>query len=81
MKKNEEKEVDSKLRKNKEVIIVFKILQSCCFGIFALGLSMGLGDYSKAISLPFSNISITTTVFGGIGALITGIQSKLCEKW
>lgn len=66
---------------NKSIVVTFRILQSICFGVFALGLAMGLGDYGKAVSWPFSNISITTTVFGLIGALITGNQAKACEKW
>lgn len=59
---------------NKTLVITFRIFQAIFFGIFALGISMGLGDYGHAIRLPFSQFSITTTVFGLIG--FAGFKDK-----
>lgn len=68
-------------KKNKNVVITFRILQAISFGIAALGISMMAGEWAGAVKLPFSNISITLTVFGFIGAIITGVQAKNCETW
>ena len=68
-------------RRNKNVVVTFRIMQSISYGVFALGLSMMGGEWVGAVKLPFSNISVTLTVFGLIGAIITGIQAKNCETW
>jgi len=67
--------------KNKNIVVTFRIFQAIFFGVFALGISMSLGDYSSFIKSPISQLSITTTVFGLMGAIITGILSKQSEKW
>jgi hypothetical protein len=66
---------------NKNIVVTFRVLQALCMGVFALGLSMGLGDLAKYYALPFSSISITTTVFGFIGSMITGIFANKAAKW
>jgi hypothetical protein len=68
-------------KQNKSLVVVFRIFQSIFFGVFALGISMALGDYGKYVEWPISNLSVTITVFGIIGAIISGIQAKECEKW
>ena len=75
------KMVEKDERKNKNVVVTFRILQAVCFGVFALGLSMGAGDYSGFIKSPFSTLSITTTIFGLMGSIITGVLSKQAERW
>ena len=40
-----------------------------------------MGEYTKYINLPFSVFSITTTMFGLIGSLVTGNLAKQSEKW
>ena len=68
-------------KKSKSLVITFRIFQALFLGLFALGISMCIGDYSEFVKIPISNFSLTTTIFGGIGALITGILAKTCEKW
>jgi hypothetical protein len=68
-------------RGNKGIVVTFRVFQAIFFGIFALGVSMALGDYTTFINSPISQISIVLTVFGLIGAGITGILSKSSEKW
>ena len=58
--------------KSRKLRVTFRIFQAIFFGMFALGISMILGDITKAIELPISNFSMTTTAFGLIGAGITG---------
>ena len=70
-----------KERKNKSIVITFRIFQAICFGVLALGLSMMAGDYSAFVKSPLSAISITTTIFGLVGSIITGILAKQSEKW
>jgi len=65
----------------KSMVVVFRVFQAIFFGILALGLSLMAGDLSEAINLPFSSFSLTTTIFGGIGALITGILANNCKNW
>lgn len=61
--------------------ITFRIFQAICLGVFALGLSMMSGDYLGYIKSPISSFSVTTTIFGLLGAIITGILAKQSEKW
>jgi uncharacterized protein YacL len=68
-------------RKNKNLVVTFRIFQAIFFGLFALGLSLISGDYVKYIQSPISSLSLTTTIFGLIGAIITGILAKNCEDW
>lgn len=74
-------EKNKEIVKNKNIVVTFRIFQAIFFGMFALGISIGLGDYGNFVKLPFSQISITTTTFGLIGAIITGVLSKNAEKW
>ena len=67
--------------KNKNVVVTFRIFQAIFFGVFALGVSMALGDYSIYIESPISQLSIVLTVFGLMGVAITGMLSKQSEKW
>jgi hypothetical protein len=65
----------------KNLIITFRVFQAIFFGVFALGLSLISGDITGAFEVPVSNFSMTTTIFGLLGAIITGILSKQCENW
>ena len=67
--------------KNKSVVVTFRIFQAICFGVFALGLSLIAGDYSGHVKSWMSTTGITTTIFGLIGAIITGILAKQSERW
>jgi len=68
-----------KLHNNIEIIA--RCLQAICLGLFALGVASGLGDYGKVISLPFSQFSITTFVFGLIGTVITEVIARQAKRW
>lgn len=68
-------------KKSKSLIVTFRVFQSIFFGLFALGLSLMIGDLSGAIKLPFSSFSITTTIFGLIGSIITGKLAEKCKDW
>jgi len=73
--------VDKEEHKNKSIVVTFRIFQAIFFGVFALGVSMALGDYSVFVKSPIGQLSIVLTVFGLIGAGITGMLSKQSEKW
>jgi hypothetical protein len=68
-------------QERKNLIITFRVFQAIFFGVFALGLSLISGDITGAFEVPVSNFSMTTTIFGLLGAIITGILSKQCENW
>lgn len=68
-------------QERKNLVVTFRVFQAVFFGIFALGLSLISGDITGALEVPISNFSMTTTIFGLIGAIITGILSKQCENW
>jgi hypothetical protein len=72
---------EEKKEEHNEFEIGMRVIQSICFGVFALGLSMMIGQYVKYIGLPFSVFAISSTVFGLIGALITEIMSRQARKW
>lgn len=68
-------------RKNKSVYVTFRIFQAIFLGIFALGLSSGFGEYFQFIGFPIGAFSVATTIFGLIGAIMTGYLAKQSEKW
>jgi len=67
--------------KNKNVVVVLRIFQAISLGIFALGISMIAGDYTAYIKSFISTFSITTTLFGLFGAIITQILIRSSDKW
>ena len=75
-----EKIVEKKEEK-KNVIAYIRVGQALCLGIFTLGISMMFGDIAGAIKLPISTLSITTTLFGGIGAIITEVFARKAKQW
>jgi hypothetical protein len=82
MKKKEETiEINLKPRNNKEIIVTFRLFQAFCFGLCALGVSIGASDYGSSIQSPFSAMSIITTSFGLLGSIISGILANSAKKW
>jgi len=62
-------------------VVTFRIFQAIFLGVFVMGLSMMAGDYSTFVKSPISALSITTTIFGLGGALISGFQANRAERW
>ncbi len=58
-----------------------RIGQAIFLGVFTLGLSMMGGDLSEALHIPVSALSLTTTLFGAMGALVCEIFARKAEKW
>lgn len=69
------------IRKSKSLVVTFRVFQAIFWGMFALGISMIGGDTTAYAKLPFSSFSITTTIFGFIGALLSGHFAKVSEDW
>lgn len=67
--------------KNKDVVIGIRGIQAIMLGIFALGLSMMLGDICGAINIPISSFSLTTTMFGAMGSILCEFFARKAEKW
>lgn len=67
--------------KNRNTQITFRIFQAIFFGMLALGISSMFGDVSGAMKIPLSTFSVTTTIFGLIGSIVTGILSNKCKDW
>jgi hypothetical protein len=72
---------DKDVKKKNNIAVTFRVFQAIFFGVFALGISMALGDYNKFIESPIASISITTTIFGLGGSIITGVMAKESERW
>jgi hypothetical protein len=68
-------------RRNKSIYTTFRILQAIFLGIFALGLSNGIGEYLGFLQIPIGTFSVTTTLFGMIGSIMTGVLAKQSETW
>ena len=64
-----------------KVSLSARLVQALFIGIFVLGISMMLGDYSSTVKLPFSSLSLSTTVFGGLGALVSEFVAKRAKEW
>jgi len=67
--------------KNRNTIITFRVFQAIFFGILALGISSMTGDLSETMKIPISQFSVTTTIFGLIGSIITGRLAEKCKDW
>ncbi len=65
----------------KSAVVVFRVFQALCLSVFAMGLSMMAGDYAGAINLPFSSLSLGTTIFGLLGSVITEVFAKQAKTW
>lgn len=74
-------EKENKEVKNRNTQVTFRIFQAIFFGIFALGISSIFGDYSSYVKSPISTFSITTTIFGLIGSIMTGRLAKKSKDW
>lgn len=72
---------ESKEPKNRNAQITFRIFQAIFFGILALGVSSMFGDVSGAMHIPLSTFSVTTTIFGLIGSIVTGSLANKCKDW
>lgn len=68
-------------RKNKSIYVTFRIFQAIFLGVFALGISSGLGDYFKFVGFPIGTFAIITSIFGLMGSVLTGYLAKQSEKW
>jgi len=80
MKDKEQKEEKREV-KNRNLVINFRIFQAIFIGLFALGISMMGGEISSYSHSPISSFSITTTIFGLIGTIASGMMAKRCENW
>ena len=65
----------------KKLAMRARIVQALFLGLFTLGLSMSVGDVSSVWEYPVSSMSITTTVFGLMGAIVCEIFARRAEKW
>ena len=77
----EKKIIENHEDKTRNLIVTFRIFQAVFFGIFALGISSLVGDIGGYMKIPISAFSITTTIFGLIGAMITGNLANKCKDW
>lgn len=65
----------------KTVSIYARIGSVLFLAIFILGISMMFGEGSSAAKIPFSSLSITTTVFGAMGWLMSELTARRAERW
>ena len=66
---------------SRNIKVTFRIFQAIFFGMMALGISLMFGDVSSYMESPISSFSITTTVFGLAGSIITGILANKSKNW
>jgi hypothetical protein len=76
---SEEKGKTKSLASN--ISIGARVVQALFIGVFVLGVSMMVGDYSSTVKMPFSPLSLSTTMFGGLGALISEIIAQRARNW
>ena len=75
------KQETQKQDKNRSLRITFRVFQAIFLGIFALGISSMFGDVSSYAGIPISSFSITTSIFGLIGAIMTGTLANKSKDW
>ena len=65
----------------KTIAIYSRVFSILFLAIFVLGVSMMLGEGSTDIHVPFSSLSITTTVFGLMGFALSELTARRAERW
>jgi hypothetical protein len=73
--------MNNKAIKSKNIVVTFRVFQAIFFGILALGISSMGGEISSYVQSPISIFSITTTIFGLLGSIITGALAHKCKDW
>jgi len=68
-------------QKKTNYALIFRVSQAFFVGLFTLGISLVTGDLSSYAKMPISSISITTTLFGLIGMIMSGYYAKKAENW
>jgi len=76
-----EKEKKEREERRIKGVITFRLFQAFFLGIFALGLALIAGDLTTYAKIPISSFALTTTSFGGLGAIITEILARQAKKW
>lgn len=79
--KKEVSNMEKTERKNKNAQVTFRVFQAIFLGIFALGISSMSGDVSSYMNIPISAFSISTTIFGLIGTVASGILANKSKDW
>ena len=80
-KKDSNSALDQPVDLAKSLPLGIRLFQMIFIGIFILGLSLMLGDASGDLKLPISSLSIATTTFGGVGAIVSEVFARQAEKW
>ena len=68
-------------QKKTNYALIFRVSQAFFAGLFTLGISLITGDLSSYAKMPISSISVTTTLFGLIGMIMSGYYAKKAENW
>ena len=65
----------------KKLIIYSRVFGLLCYAILMLGIALSIGDLSVAAKSPISAISVSTTFFGLLGAIMSEITARRAESW
>lgn len=66
--------------KKMEMISNLRIVQAVSVGIMTLGVSMAAGDLAKMADIAVSSLSITTTLFGLVGTIMSEFMIGRIKK-
>lgn len=69
-----------KLMDDRMIISNIRIVQAISIGIMTLGVSMGAGDLAQVAELAISSLSITTSLFGFVGTVMSEIMIGRIKK-
>jgi len=58
-----------------------RVLSIVFMAIFAIGVSMMIGDVIEIYEVEVSSQAITTTIFGALGYVICEVNARRAEKW
>lgn len=58
-----------------------RVMSIVFIAIFAIGVSMIIGDLVEIIELPVSSQAITTTIFGFFGFIICELNARRVDSW
>jgi len=50
-----------------QIRLYARLVQAVFMGVLLLGASLMIGEYAEIVSVPFSELSVSTTVYGFLG--------------
>jgi len=62
-------------------VVTIRIFQAIFMSVFAFGIASMGGDYAAFVQSPVSILSVTASIFGLLGTIMTEVYARMAAKW